>query len=67
MVITILFFTSINMSAINSKLISSEKELQEESCFSFIHEIYHEYLGGINLDNMGYFLEVVEYCEAMLD
>lgn len=43
----------------------SESEVLNESCFSFLHGIYHEHFGGINLGNVDSFLEAVAYCEAV--
>lgn len=42
-----------------------ESELLVESCFSFLHGIWNEYFGGINLSNVGDFLDSVAYCEAV--
>ncbi len=41
--------------------------LDPESCFSFYHNLYTEYFGGINLDNVGDFLDAVANCQATFE
>lgn len=61
-----ILFTSINTNAANTK-VSTENELLAQSCFSFIHDIYVEYFGGINIDNVADFNAAVAYCQANLE
>lgn len=48
----------------NSTYVISESEVLIQSCFNFLHGIYHEHFGGINLGNVDNFLAAVAYCEA---
>lgn len=64
-----MLFTSININAINAEK-TSESELladQTQTCFSFYHGIFHEYYGGINLDNLGDFNDIVHQCQIMFE
>lgn len=55
--VTVLFrafsFTSLDANA---------KE-REQSCFSFYHTQFHQYYGGINLDNIDLFNNFVSECQ----
>ncbi|QRM88781.1 hypothetical protein FG167_05875 [Lacinutrix sp. WUR7] len=62
-----MLFTSFNANAVNTKEINEYILLKGQSCFSFYHGLFHEYYGGINLDNVGDFNNLVSQCQALFE
>jgi hypothetical protein len=58
-----MLFTTFNANAFNTKEINEHNLLKVQSCFSFYHGLFHEYYGGINLDNVGDFNYLVAQCQ----
>lgn len=58
-----LLLTSININAKTNVI----DDNFAQSCFSFYHGLFHEYYGGINLDNVADFNYLVAQCQAMFE
>ncbi|MCX7551393.1 hypothetical protein [Xanthomarina sp. F2636L] len=39
----------------------------EQSCFSFYHDLFNEYYGGVNIGNVGDFNGLVANCQALFE
>lgn len=61
-----MLFASININAITTK-VSNESEYLAQSCFSLYHDIFYEYYGGINIDNVADFNYLVAQCQATFE
>lgn len=59
-----ILFISMNVNASTAK---NSQPLVKQSCFSFYHGIFHEYYGGINIDNVGDFNYLVAQCQALFE
>jgi len=45
--------------------LDANAKVKEKSCFSFYHDLFEEYYGGITLENVGDFNELVAQCESL--
>jgi len=56
-----------NINAKNPKLDNGYELLVKQSCFSFYHDLFHEFYGGVNIDNVGDFNYLVAQCQVMFE
>lgn len=59
-----ILFLSMNANAVNNK---NAQLMIKKTCFSFYHEIFNEYYGGINIDNVAEFNHLVAQCQAIFE
>ena len=59
--------SSLNANAVNLKADATEQIILKKTCFAFYHEIFHQYYGGINLDNVADFNYLVAQCQATFE
>lgn len=62
----IMFFVSMNTNAVGTTPSESQVFIKK-TCFAFYHEIFYEYYGGINIDNVGDFNYLVAQCQAAFE
>lgn len=62
-IVGLMLFIGINMDAMNNIKAIAESQ----SCFSFYHDLYNEYYGGITLETVGDFNENVANCQRYLE